>query len=293
MTAELPNPLCCDPIPPEWPTIELPETWESDLRFTNPRALWRFIRAIAGPRKPVSVDSKHPLFRHIPRYALQEFHSLPNGNYSSKISRGYITGFDRAMLGIMNDIRSQMAEWVSDCQAVLDVGTGGGKLAASVRKAGPEDVWGVDVSPYLLKHAAELNPDIRFIPAAAEKLPFDDRRFDAVVVSFLFHEIPPKHIHRALAEIARVLRPGGRLLIAEPSEKQLQPVRLRSLLHVKGWRHLYFKILAERIFEPFLMAWHRLDKTAAFDNAGFELDRQYHQIPISLYSLTKRAPREV
>lgn len=277
-----------DPTPPDWSGIELPETWDNDICFSNPLHLWRFFRAITGPRKAVRVDRDHPLFSHIPPYALQEFHNLPNGNYSNKISRGYITGFDRAMLGVMSHVRSNMAEFVSDCQAVLDVGTGGGKLAASVRQAGPADVWGVDVSPYLLKHAAGLYPDIHFIPAAVEKLPFHNERFDAVVASFLFHEVPPKHTGRALKEIARVLRPGGQLLIAEPSEKQLQQVRVRSLLRVDGWRHWYFKNLAERIHEPFLMAWHKLDKCAAFDHAGFALDSQQDQIPITCYYLTKR-----
>lgn len=288
MTTGLIPPPCCDPVPPDWSNIELPATWDDDIRFSNPLDLWRFYRAITGPRKPVSVDTANPLFSHIPKYALQEFHSLPNGNYSSKISRGYITGFDRAMLGIMSRVRTQMAAFVSDCRAVLDVGTGGGKLAASVRQAGPPDVWGVDVSPYLLKHAAVLNPGIHFIPAAVEKLPFHDERFDAVVASFLFHEIPPRYLHRALEEIARVLRPGGKLVIAEPSEKQLQPVRIESLLRVEGWRHWYFKNLAEKVYEPFLMTWHKLNKPAAFDHAGFELDRQHDQIPITSYYLTRR-----
>ncbi|MDO6748558.1 class I SAM-dependent methyltransferase [Gilvimarinus sp. 1_MG-2023] len=276
-----------DPQVPDWGSLELAPTWADELDLTRPSGLWRFFKALQGERQRVEVDREHALFRSIPKYALQEFHSLPNGNYSSKIARGYITGFDRAMLGHMHRIRSEIASRVADCEAVLDLGTGGGKLAAAVKRLGVADVWGADVSPYLLKHAATDYPEVNFIQSPAESLPFNNERFDAVVVSFLLHEMPPKYARQALAEAYRVLRPGGRLLITEPSENQLKPVKLSNLLRPAGWRHLYFKSLADRVHEPFVMAWHQLDKPAAFAEAGFTLDQHRDDIPINFYSLKK------
>ncbi|MDO3383697.1 class I SAM-dependent methyltransferase [Gilvimarinus algae] len=295
MTVDCHPALAGDPTPPNWAELELEATWADELNLARPTGLWRFLRSVLGKPKAVQIDRSHPMIQGIPKYALQEFHNLPNGNYSSRIAHGYITGFDRAMLGTMGAVREAMARQVAGAGAVLDLGTAGGKLAAAVSGAGVEDVWGADVSPYLLKHAASRHPQVRFIQAPAESLPFAAGRFGAVVVSFLFHEMPPKYIRQALAEIHRVLRPGGQLLVAEPSALQLAPVAGKQLLSAEGWRHLYFRALAKRAHEPFVMAWHRLDKAALFSEAGFELSDHQDRIPINLYSLKKRsaAPGDV
>lgn len=278
-----------DPVTPDWASLSLAPTWADDINFTRPGGWLRFARSIMGKPQPVRLSPNDPMARGIPKYALQEFHNLPNGNYSHRISRGYITGFDRMMLGHMAQQRRIMAQQLADCDAALDVGTGGGKLAAALVDAGVTDVWGVDVSPYMLKHAATDFPEVKFYQAPAERLPFCAERFDAVTVSFLFHEMPPKYIARALAEIHRVLRPGGRLLVAEPSARQLGPIPWRQLMRRAGWRHIYFKRMAARVHEPFIKAWHGLDKQALFAQAGFCLNEHSDQVPINYYSLKKHS----
>ncbi|BFM21478.1 class I SAM-dependent methyltransferase [Gilvimarinus japonicus] len=280
-------PVMTDPNVPDWVNLSLPETWADRLCFRSVAGLLKFARLVLGKPQKVQVDSSDPLFADIPKYALQEFHNLPNGNYSSQISRGYITGFDVSMLGQIQAARRAMAQRVAHCNAVLDIGTGGGKLAAQVRAAGPRDVWGIDVSPYLLKHAAADHPGVSYLQAPAEAMPFASGRFDGIVACFLFHELPPKYAAQALAECHRVLRPGGQLLIAEPSENQLQRVRLRSLLRRSGWRHLYFKTLARFVHEPFVMAWHKTDKPALFARSGFTLLEHTDEIPVNFYALRK------
>lgn len=276
-----------DPVPPDWETLELAPTWADELNLSSPRGLWRFLRLLTGRRQPVQLHSSQPWSANIPRYALQEFHNLPNGNYSCKIAHGYITGFDIAMLGQMQRLRESMAMRVANATAVLELGCGGGKLARAVFDQGVSDVWGVDVSPYMLKHAAVQHPQVSFLQAPAEELPFVDQRFDALLVCFLFHEMPPKYIAQALREAYRVLRPGGQLLVAEPSVKQLMPLKLSSLFSLGGWKHLYFKTLATRVYEPFLGTWHRLDKAAAFTEAGFIVKEHTDRLPINFYALHK------
>jgi ubiquinone/menaquinone biosynthesis C-methylase UbiE len=65
----------------------------------------------------------------------------------------------------------------------------------------------------LRRRIAAIRPDAKLVDATAARLPFADASFDTVVVTFVLCSVPDPDT--ALAEIARVLRPGGRLLFAE------------------------------------------------------------------------------
>lgn len=100
-------------------------------------------------------------------------------------------------------------------ERLLDVGSGTGTLMQRAAHTRPEAVIaGVDLSPDML-HAArrKLDPHIGLFNAAAERLPFEDRAFDAAVSISVLHfwRCPRK----SLTVIARVLRPGGRLVITD------------------------------------------------------------------------------
>jgi ubiquinone/menaquinone biosynthesis C-methylase UbiE len=212
----------------------------------------------------------------LPKYLLQEYHHLPNGNYSKRLTKGYITGFDKLMLGTMTQARQCLAQWLRSCRSVLDVGTAGGRTAAAVLAQGCDDVWGLDPSPYLLQHAARRFPNIRFVQGTAEHTPFVDARFDAVSACFVLHELPPKYVQSAFLEIARILRPDGMLAICEPGAEQLH-ASIADLWRRHGWRGVYFHLLARSVHEPFIHAWHRLDIHAALQQAGFTVlaDEEY------------------
>src|SRR5262249_23498189 len=153
----------------------------------------------------------------IPRYVLQEFHNVPNGNYSNGLTRGYAKGFDLAMLGRMGPARRRLADALAECESVLDVGCGGGASTQALAPPHAAELWGLVPSPYLLGCAAARVPDGRFVQGVAEEPAFADSRFDGIACCFVFHELPPRAAARALAEIARILRPGGRLAIVEPA----------------------------------------------------------------------------
>ena len=97
---------------------------------------------------------------------------------------------------------------------VLDVACGTGNATIPAAQTGAE-VTGLDLTPRLLDQgrsaAAEAGVEIDWIEGDAEQLPFDDESFDAVISVFgcMF---APDH-RRAAGEIARVLRPGGRMAI--------------------------------------------------------------------------------
>jgi SAM-dependent methyltransferase len=97
---------------------------------------------------------------------------------------------------------------------VLEVGMGTGNMQLDLRRLG-YDVWGVDLSPQMLRQAAKKArrrnmPPLWACRARAEALPFPPACFDTVVSTF-----PSEYIiaEATLAEISRVLRPGGRLVV--------------------------------------------------------------------------------
>ena len=104
---------------------------------------------------------------------------------------------------------------INQGDAVLDVACGTGNAAIPAAVAGAE-VTGLDITPELFedgrRRAAEVGVEIEWVEGDAEDLPFEDESFDVVLSTFgcMF---APNH-QAAAAEIARVVRPGGRIGIA-------------------------------------------------------------------------------
>jgi arsenite methyltransferase len=101
----------------------------------------------------------------------------------------------------------------------LDVGSGPGTVTAALaRAAGPGGLaLGVDISEPMLARAvrAESGPQVGFLRADAQRLPLRDDTVDAVVSIAVLQLIPDPPA--ALSEMARVLRPGGRLAVMVPT----------------------------------------------------------------------------
>ena len=97
---------------------------------------------------------------------------------------------------------------------VLDVACGSGVLARDIVPivGEPELVTGLDINGDMLAVARSRQPEINWIEHPAEKLPFDDNHFDAVVSQFGMMFFADRHA--AVAEMIRVLRPGQRMSIA-------------------------------------------------------------------------------
>lgn len=135
-------------------------------------------------------------------------------------------------LGIDQQWRRQAVGWLRDDrpQRILDVATGTGDLAIEAyRRLGPERVVGVDISEEMLAHGRDkldrmgLGEVITLQAGDAEKLPFSDAQFDAVLVAFGVRNF--EHLDRGLAELRRVLRPGGSLVVLEFSRPRAFPIK--------------------------------------------------------------------
>jgi demethylmenaquinone methyltransferase/2-methoxy-6-polyprenyl-1,4-benzoquinol methylase/phosphoethanolamine N-methyltransferase len=128
-------------------------------------------------------------------------------------------------------------------ETALDVGCGTGTLALALRsRLGTGAAHGIDASPEMIEvargKAAKAGAGVDFRVALVEALPFPDATFDLVTSSLMLHHLPDALKRAGLAEIRRVLRPGGRFLaldFAAPSHSPLGHL-LALVGHARGER---------------------------------------------------------
>jgi len=160
-------------------------------------------------------------------------------------------------------------------EQVLDVGCGTGTLAIEVQsrvgRAGR--VFGIDPGTQQIARArakaARRNLPIEFQIGVIEQLPFPDQAFDVVLSTLMMHHLPTSLKRQGLAEIARVLKPGGRLVIADfkrKQERQDQPARF----HAGGSSMQELAaMVSDAGFEHIETEEMRLPRFSAFPEAGF------------------------
>jgi demethylmenaquinone methyltransferase / 2-methoxy-6-polyprenyl-1,4-benzoquinol methylase len=122
-------------------------------------------------------------------------------------------------------------------ERILDIAAGTGTSSASLARTGAT-VVAVDFSPGMIAEGRQRHPQIEFVEADAERLPFGDDEFDAVTISFGLRNV--EHPEVALAEMYRVMKPGGRLVVCEfskpphPLARGAYDLYLRRLLPIVG-----------------------------------------------------------
>ncbi|WP_155342239.1 class I SAM-dependent methyltransferase, partial [Acrocarpospora corrugata] len=165
----------------------------------------------------------------------------------SEEAKAYVAGiFDRAagdyeQVGVdfFGPVGARLALHAQPGERVLDVGCGrGASLFPAAERVGPTGfVHGVDLAPGMVREAgAELErrgvTNARVTLGDAESLDFPDESFDAVQSGLVIFFVPD--MPQAAREIARVLRPGGRLALAtfaeDREEDQTLQATLRNLL---------------------------------------------------------------
>ena len=112
---------------------------------------------------------------------------------------------------------------------ILDVATGTGDFAVETLKLNPDKVIGIDISEGMLEVGRKKMKDrgydsrIELLSGDSENLPFEENKFDAVVVGFGVRNF--ENLEKGLAEMYRVLKPGGRMVVLEFSKPTMFPFK--------------------------------------------------------------------
>lgn len=139
-------------------------------------------------------------------------------------------------------------------KVILDIATGTGDFAIESLSLNPEKVIGVDISEGMLNVGREklkkrkLDDRITLQSGDSENLPFEDNMFDAIIVAFGVRNF--ENLEKGLAEMHRVLRPGGKVVVLEFSKPKSFPF--------KQLYNFYFKNILPTI-----------GKTISKDNAAY------------------------
>jgi ubiquinone/menaquinone biosynthesis C-methylase UbiE len=209
-----------------------------------------------------------------PDYFRRNFHWQTDGYFSARSAAVYDVGVEFLFLGTADVMRRQIVppvtRFLSTRQAsegparILDVACGTGSALNQLALAHPgEKYWGLDLSPYYLRHAAgRLGhvKDLSLVAENAERMPLADASFDVVTSVFLFHELPARARRNVLAEMRRVLKPGG-LLVIEDSAQLSEAPELR----------VFLENFAASMNEPFFADYITDDLRAAVAQAGFDV----------------------
>jgi ubiquinone/menaquinone biosynthesis C-methylase UbiE len=170
-----------------------------------------------------------------PRYYLQNFHFQSGGWMTEESARRYDTQVEVLFNGTANAMRRQALPQLRECfkgrdqrkLRLLDIGCGTGRFLDLVKQVWPRlPSLGLDLSePYINYAKRHLRrwSWTNFVVGNAESIPTPDASYDAITSIFMFHELPPKVRRIIFGECARVLKPGGRLVLIDSLQRGDEP----------------------------------------------------------------------
>ncbi len=131
---------------------------------------------------------------------------------------------------------------VNPGDSILEVGCGTGTLTlAAKRQAGPSGkAFGIDVIPGMIelsrRKASQANEQVTFQLGSIDDIPFSENQFDVVMCSFMIFHMSENTRRKGIAEIYRVLKPNGRLMVldlalpAQPLQRAIAQLLLGGML---------------------------------------------------------------
>lgn len=171
-------------------------------------------------------------------------------------------------------------------QRVLEVGCGWGEFAARMRDELGADVVAVDLSPRMVELARERGVDADV--GDVQELAFSDGTFDCAVANWMLYHV--SDIDRGLAELARVLRPGGRLVASTNSTRHLEELWLLVGRDKSRETRHFFSEDGEELLRRHFADVARTDLESAITFASADDVRGYVGSSIAHKHLVERVP---
>ena len=220
----------------------------------------------------------------LPDYTTHEIHTQPGGYvgdpfagwiYHYAVNTGFFQGrsdHEEIHLAIA---QAHPMPADGEVKRVLDIGCGTGQSTTSIKERFPNaEVWGIDVGGPMVRYAhhraVKMNLDVNFAQRIAEDTKFPDNYFDIVTDHIVFHEVPAVEAKQIVAEMHRVLRPGGVFSHVDVGTtghpKYVGPNTLPAKASVWVDHRLNF--------EPWTIQYRLSDFPNVLRQAGFEVDTE-------------------
>ncbi|MFV0298969.1 MAG: class I SAM-dependent methyltransferase [Hyphomicrobiaceae bacterium] len=231
-----------------------------------PSALDRRERQDAGSIRDIAVAGS------VPDYYAQDFHYQTGGYLTDESARLYDLQVETLFLGGAAPMRREALRPVGEYLkgrdqrrvALADVACGTGRFLGDVRRLWPAmKLTGIDLSEnYLAEARRHLRPlrQARWLHANAEEVPLADGSQDVVTSIFLFHELPRNVRARVTAEMARIVRRGGLVVLVDSLQMGDRP----------DWDGL-LEGFPVRFHEPYFADYAVDDLESHFRAAGLEV----------------------
>ena len=215
---------------------------------------------------------------HIPDYTRWEIHNQPGG-YVGDPFAGHIFHYGVNNFWMHFNDQEEMSARVAETvpvpvdgkvKRIVDIGTSVGQIAITLKERFKDaEVWGIDVGAPMVRYAhmraVDLGIDVNFAQRLAEDMKFPDNYMDIVAGYLLFHEVDMEATPKIIAEIYRVLRPGGTFFCPEASFSARRP---RPRDGATQWR-LWWN--DQWCSEVHYLPYADFDYAKAFRKAGFEV----------------------
>ncbi len=220
-------------------------------------------------RRATRINDDVPDAPELPRYYRQNFHYQTDGWLSRKSAERYDFQVETLFTGAADAMRRLALPHIRDIAAardqrtlhLVDIACGTGRFTRKIKRNFPRlSVTGIDLSEPYLELAAETLcgfSRVNLVNANAENMPLPDDSVDIATSIYLFHELPPKIRAVIAGEIARILKPGGRLIFVDSLQYGDTP----------DWDGLldYFPV---QFHEPYYSSYVKEDLGTLFDKAG-------------------------
>ncbi|GKY98894.1 hypothetical protein MPSEU_000845300 [Mayamaea pseudoterrestris] len=283
------------------------------LLVEAPAIMERLAKYNGKPAGTVPVQRKGASL--YPKYYLNDFHYQTDGWLSAESAKRYEVSTETIMFGTQDTMQRQtllplMSKYRGNSftqsasaeangpSSILEVACGTGRFSTFVRDNFPaSSVTLTDLSPFYLEKSMEndrywrdfrgreamlestgdpsMPAPAQVIQTNAETLPFLDNTFDAVLCVYLFHEIPGPARKNVAREMARVVKPGGIVVLSDSIQT--------------GDRKMYGNSLDafSKLNEPHYIGYQRADLPALFTSCGLECHEKYVNLRTKTLSFVK------